>query len=168
MARMDAERIYRKLRGSGLLLESRRDMDGKMRLSTLEAIRWLTVLSKWRGAENVMNGYEAGIFANRFGKVLGIYAAFHFIDEETADYLTSRYVLSIRPLWWTVVEKEGTLDNLKETKRELWLPVLPPELVPVYKYLKKRCPYRVVYPFTPLAWPNPPEDQKKQALEESQ
>jgi hypothetical protein len=155
--RMDAEIIYKKLRRHGLLLESERDTEGKMRLATLKDVDWLTVVAKLRGAQNVMNGFDAGIFANESGKVLGIYAAFHFFDQEDAHYFTWRYVLSIRPLWWTIVEKEGTLGNLVERRREQWLPALTPELVPVYRYLKKRSPYRAIYPFTPLIWPSPPE-----------
>jgi hypothetical protein len=155
--RMDAETIYRRLRRHGLLLYSERNFEGKMRIVTLEAMRWLTVVSKFRGAESIIDGYDAGIFADRYGKVLGIYAAFHFLNEEYAYYFTYRYVLSIRPLRWTVIEKEGTLENLKETSRKRRLPVLPPKLVPIYKYLKKRCPYRQLYPYAPLVWPSPPE-----------
>lgn len=158
--RMDAETIYRRLRRHGLLLYSEKNLDGKMRIATLEDVHWLTVLTRLRGTESIINGFDAGVFTNSDGRVLGIYAAFHFFDEEDDHYFTRRYVLSIRPLWWAIIEKEP--GNLKETRREQWLPVLPPKLVPIYKYLKKRCPYRLLYPHVPLVWPSSPEDSENQ------
>jgi hypothetical protein len=158
--RMDAQSIYKKLSRYGMLLKSERNFEGEMRLATLEGMRWLTVLCKCVGIENILNGFEAGIFVDGFGKVHGIYAARHLFDEEDTYYFTWRYVLAIRPLRWAVIEKEGTLGNLKENRKELWLPGLPLGLVPVYKYLKKRCPFRVLYPFVPLVWPSPPEPPK--------
>jgi hypothetical protein len=158
---MDAETIYRRLRRQGLLLYSEKNLEGKMRIATLEDVHWLTILTRLRGIESIIDGFEAGVFTNRYGRVLGIYAAFHFFNEEDDHYFTRRYVLSIELLWWAIIEKEGTPGNLKETRREQWLPRLPPKLVPIYKYLKKRCPYRKLYPFAsfaPLVWPKPLEE----------